>query len=637
MDVATGVISLTWEVFDSTVRIFKFLTALVDMPREYEKYSIQLIVEYNRVLAFGKAAGLVDVPAGSTLGATLGTEGIELVAIVARIHWLLSEIRELNARYGNELPQSGKAGDNKTGLHEQPTDSDLLKAILGLALTHEAEKRAGEHLRGVPRIKEWVMKLGRNSKDIISCPVRVRWVAVDKEAFELLLDELHVLTERLHELMRNHREKQVDDITAKTLVTRSTGVRKEKAAHLNDQQLGVLPRLKIFNRASHNLNLFHLFPDHFQNRFLYSCVDLAQQLAWNEDQVDKPELLRRPRAILSTPDKVDILVWIEWKTLGDIEPGSPQHEVFAVRTAALALMLNVLGPVSLHTPDCMGYFDDRDVNDVARYGWLFKIPEGSDRDTRVRSLHDILGDERYKPSPSQRVAMASKLCSTLLNLHAADWLHKGIFSDSVVFFFAGEEEEEESNDAGTLRLPYDPEKPVLSGFEFSRPDGSQTTGRDVEALWDLYRWPSIRRESPTERSSRKTYDLYSLGLVLLEIAHWEKLHKLMHLGGGVAPEGEGEGRVPQVPLGESRMVRDWLLGIQQGAPFEVEGKPNPLKELRYIAGDRYWKAVEKCLWAHGEKGFGVQEVDQSRDSDVGMALQEAFTTHVVEELASINI
>jgi hypothetical protein len=148
----------------------------------------------------------------------------------------------------------------------------------------------------------------------------------------------------------------------------------------------------------------------------------------------------------------------------------------------------------------------------------------------------------------------------------------------------------------------------------------------VDALWDLYRWPSIQRESPTERNSKKTYDCYSLGLVLLEIAHWEKLSKLMHLG--------GEGKVP---LEESKMVRDWLLGIQHGAPFEAEGKPNPLRELRYIVGDRYWKAVEKCLWAHGEKGFGVDEVEQSNDSAVGIALQEGFTTHVVEELESVDI
>jgi hypothetical protein len=280
----------------------------------------------------------------------------------------------------------------------------------------------------------------------------------------------------------------------------------------------------------------------------------------------------------------------------------------------------------------VGYFDDRDVTGADRYGWIFKMPKDSDYDTRVVSLHDILGDERHKPSLSQRVVMASKLCSTVLNLHAVNWLHKGIFSDNVVLHFSGEDGSAKEG------LGYDPEKLVLSGFEFSRPDGTLTTARDVDVVWDLYRWPGIQRQRPTERNSKKTYDLYSLGLVLLEIAHWEKLHKLMHLGEKAKGGGKGDGNVLKVPLEESKMVRDWLLGIKAAAPFEAAGQPNPLRELRNIAGDRYWKVVERCLWAHGEKGFGVEEAaEQSNDSDVGVLLQEAFTKHAVEELHSVHI
>jgi hypothetical protein len=219
---------------------------------------------------------------------------------------------------------------------------------------------------------------------------------------------------------------------------------------------------------------------------------------------------------------------------------------------------------------------------------------------------------------------------TVLNLHAVNWLHKGIFSQNVVFHFGGDED----GDAG---LGYDPENPILSGFEYSRPDGTETTARDVDVVWDLYRWPGIQRQAPTERNSKKTYDLYSLGLVLLEIAHWEKLHTVMRLG-EKAKAKAADPKVPNVPLEESRMVRDWLLGVKTGAPFEAAGRPNPLKELRNIVGDRYWKVVERCLWAHGEKGFGVEELaEQSNDSDVGVLLQEAFTVHVVEELHSVQI
>ncbi|KAJ4293763.1 hypothetical protein N0V88_005271 [Collariella sp. IMI 366227] len=187
------------------------------MPREYEQYRLQLIIEYNRVLAWGKAAGLVDVPEGSSLGVTLGADGIELVAIVARIQWLLSEFRELNARYGNEISMSNKNGDlNGEKSQNQPTDIDVLMEVSSLAVSYEAKKKERQHLRGTNHIRDFFEKTGRHTKDIITHPARVRWVAVDKEAFEALLTDLHALTERLHELMRNYREQQLDDITAKT-------------------------------------------------------------------------------------------------------------------------------------------------------------------------------------------------------------------------------------------------------------------------------------------------------------------------------------------------------------------------------------------------------------------------------------
>ncbi|KAL2165775.1 hypothetical protein VTG60DRAFT_3835 [Thermothelomyces hinnuleus] len=678
MEIASGVLSLTWDVFDSAVRTFKFITALVEMPREYEQYRLQLIIEYNRLLAWGKAAGLVDVPEGSTLGTTLGADGIELVAIVARIQWLLSEFRELNARYGNELPQSsryGGEGDDK-GADEQPTDIDILKEVSSLAVSYEAKKKERRHLRGTNHIREFFEKAGRNTKDIVTHPARVRWIAIDKEAFGALLKDLHALTERLHELLRTYREGQIDDIMAKTyremiltrndvqdlrdmlaavtsLISTSAGTRKNKEAHPNDRTLQGLVQLKKLSRTSETI-LAQLKRDTkfdiHQNRSdlgitvrQYTDSDLSEEFTWNETEVENPEFLPRPRGILATGEG-DIPVWLEWRGLGDVPPNSLKDKESALRTVALAEMLHLPKPPSLHVPDCVGYFDDRDVSGADRYGWFFKMPEGSDYDTRVVSLYEILGNARLKPSLSQRVAMASKLCSTVLNLHAVNWLHKGIFSDNVVFFFNGEQEEGKEGEGGVSKrstgragLDYEPEKPILSGFEFSRPDGTETTARDVDIVWDLYRWPGIQRQTPTERNSKKTYDLYSLGLVLLEIAHWEKLGTLMHLG--VKARGsKGAEKLPNIPLEESKAVRDWLLEVKSGAPFEAAGRPNPLKELRNIAGDRYWRVVERCLWAHGQRGFDVEErADQSNDSEVGVLLQEAFTKQVVEELEALQL
>ena len=628
------------------------------MPQNCEKYRLQLIIEYNRVLAWGKAAGLVDLPEGETLATTLGAEATELVAIVARIQWLLAEFRDLNARYGNELnPYSGD--EDKTVVEAKATDEDVVKQVSSLAVSYEAKKKDRKRRWG--RIQNFLERAGHTTKDVVTQPRRVRWVKVDEEAFKGLLEDLHVLTERLHELMRDHREKRIDDITAKTyremilarnniqdlrdmldavgsLINTSSNTRSEKNAHRNDRTLQDLIQLKRISRTSDSilaklakdkdLDVQRSLDDVGISVQKYTLEEMDDRFSWCED----PGELRRPRGTFSTDDG-DNPVWVEWKTFGDMPVGQKKDKETALRTMALAEMLHIQKPASLYTPECIGYFDDRDISGVDRYGWIFKMPEGSDYETEVVSLYDILGVASHKPSLSQRVTLASKLCSTVLNLHAVNWLHKGIFSENVIFHFDGATLDEAGNvvNFGT----YEPEKPVLSGFEFSRPDGSHTTAREANPLWDLYRWPNIQRQPPTERNSRKTYDLYSLGLVLLEIAHWEPLHRILLIGKKGA---DGRPERPDVPLKESKLVRDWLLGIQGAERFDKANKTNPVAELRNLVGDRYWKAVERCLWAHGEKGFGIDELeDQSNDSRVGTLLQEAFTVHVVEELGAIHI
>ncbi|KAK3995824.1 prion-inhibition and propagation-domain-containing protein [Cladorrhinum sp. PSN332] len=649
------------------------------MPRDCEKYRLQLIIEYNRVLAWGKAAGLVDVPEGSTLGATLGAEGIELVAILARIQWLLSEFRELNARYGNELnPYNEAKGDGKDepqdqeqpAVDEKGSDLDIAKEISTLALSYEKKKEERKHLRGTNHVRKFFKKTGHHTKDIVTHPSRVRWLVIDQEEFEKLLTDLHFLTERLHELMRLHHEKQIDDITAKTyremiltrndvqdlrdmfdavtsLITTSTDSRKDKIAHKNDKALQDLIQIKKLSRTSDSI-LAKLKSDSILDTNRLSSLnitvrklsdsDFSEDFEWNEDVY--PQSLPRPRGIITTSEG-DIPVWVEWKSMGSFPPGSLKDKEAALRTLALAEMLHLPKPASLHSPTCIGYFDDREIGGKDLYGWIFQMPEGSDYDTRVVSLYSLLGNPKFKPSLSQRITMAEKLCSTVLNLHAVNWLHKGIFSEDVIFHF---------NDQGGVQ--YDPSSPLLSGFEFSRPDGTHTTARDTDIVWDLYRWPTIQREHPTDRNSKKTYDLYSLGLLLLEIAHWEKLQVLMNLGSAKAMQTPsardggadyfGSVAVPNVPLDESRSVRDWLLGVEvkskkdgseKAPPFET----NPLSELRNVVGDRYWRAVERCLWAHGEKGFGVEETNTNDDGGFGIALQEAFTEQVVEVLRGVDI
>jgi hypothetical protein len=652
------------------------------MPHEFGQYRLQLIIEYNRVLAWGKAVGLLDVAQGSNIATTLGTDTIELVAILARIQWLLSEFRDLNARYGNEVrplpsPLDRTRGkEPKDAKEPQLSDIDVVKGISSLAISYEETKEERRHLRGTNHIRDFFGRVGRHAKDIVTHPSRVRWIVIDKEAFQALLSDLHPLTERLHELTRSHQARRLDEITAKmyremlltrndigdlkamfgavsNLMSTSSGTPKDPTTDYNHYQaLQELTRLKKLSRISDNILSQLLVQgklsigDCLSRLNLsvrqYTDADLLDEFEWNEGDADYPEYLPRPRGLLlqgkrhkkngaSSQDGTQedwIPVWIEWKVLADAPAGSAREREAVLRTAALAEMLAHPKPAALRAPECVGFFDDRSVSGADRLAWIFRMPPGSDANTRICVLRDLLGQPRWRPSLSQRIAMASALCDTILHLHAINWLHKGVFSPNVLFHM---------NPSSNDEVMWEPEKPVLCGFEYSRPDGTKTTARETDMAWDIYRWPGIQRERPTERNSKKTYDLYSLGLLLLEIAFWQKLDELMCLGRHQPLVGNTV-HAEHLPLEQSRNVRDWLLGVKANAPFQAKGLPNPLDQLRDLVGDRYWRAVRRCLWAHGEKGFGVEEMaDQSNDSDVGLALQEAFTKHVVEEIRSIHV
>lgn len=795
-------LELTQVVFDNTVRLFKFLSALVDFPSECEKYRLQLIIEYNRVLAWAKAVGLIDSvsPTSSSdpstsssgkkdreveerniaaLASALNTNSTELILILSRIQWLLAEFRELNERYGNELipdevvgvkqqpstskkekeeskgeespkrvwkPQERKPKDSKESHHvheaklersaspstnkkaqakppQMKIEASLLQ-ISSLALSYDqstklsVSKEPDTHRRGTNHIRRFL----QHTKDVITHPVRVRWVMVDQEAFEALLLDLHSLTERLHELMRNHHQAKMDDIVAKTYremilarngigelqdlvvalgkVVEGMGVEDENSDDdYTDHEGGVyriprekkrgkkmvnevrdLVRLKRMAKVSEQiLRTLHdpirsggLLETEFGTEITVTRygdpnkegqVDFLEVFEQAEPEGVDPSLISRPRGYLSVekPDgsgKEDISVWIEWKAMGDYPEGSIKERESYLRTLTLAQMLRLPKPVSLHVPECIGCLDDRDAFGTERYGLVFKYSDGQIWDSReLVTLYDLLGIDAYKPSISQRVDLALKLCSTVLNLHAVNWLHKGVLSANVILPLTSPSwYREPGNGNDMLELERDrywdePREPLLSGFEYSRPEHSQTTARSLDTAWDLYRWPAIQREHPTDQNSRKTYDLYSLGLLLLEIGHWRPLHEILHLNvrdpdtkRKEETEAREEGKIkarekPSVPLHQSKDVREWLLETHIGnAPFASDGKPNPLRELRNTMGDRYRRAVQRCLWAHGPNGFGVEDLpDQSTDSEVGIRLQEAFTRFVIEELETVRV
>lgn len=606
---------------------------MVDMPRDCEQCRLRLLINYNRFLAWGKVIGLTDAPNERIMVSQLGENAIELCAIITKIKWLLEEFSKLNARWKDEL---NPYRQYERG-YPEPMDLDIVQGASSLEVAYEKAQKDYKDLRWTQHIASWMSKKIDHAKELASHPYRVRWAMVDRQAFEALLKDLHILTERLHQLVGDQRQARIDDITAQTYrelvlarndvhelkdmlgavtasITCAKGLVLRACAadppHWSEETFRDLLHLKKVNRTADAIldkieSNDDCSVDSLEELINVDMYDGSAVEHFNDADTGRVSILtqlRRARGCL-VQNGQNVEAWVEWRYSGAKPESSTSDKAARVRVMTLAQMLSISKPMGLYAPKCIGFIDDAEFN--GRYGWLFALPEGSGHETRLKSLYSILGQNQHKPTLNQRVTLAWKLASSVMCLHTADWLHKGIHGDNVLFCFEGDQ--------------YDAEKPMLSGFDYARSQSSKTTSRSLEPKWDIYRWPGIQNEPPYKANSRKTYDIYSLGLILLEIAHWKPLNQIMGLK-----------RWPE-PSRQDARIRDWLLG---GDYPPVE--PNPLLELRSIAGDRYWKAVRRCIHAHGEEGLCIGEAaSQAWCTDVGTKLHAAFDELVLRELKEV--
>lgn len=167
----------------------------------------------------------------------------------------------------------------------------------------------------------------------------------------------------------------------------------------------------------------------------------------------------------------------------------------------------------LHSIDCVGYTDDAACS---RYGLVYRAPGPS-----FSTLHSLIASSDLKtPDLDQRVKLARTLAVSLWSLHSLDWLHKSLCASNVLFFSAASAAALGST--ATAVLVPDISKPFLCGFDASRPDldVALSVVPKNPSILDLHRHPDSRRGA---YPYCKPFDVYSLGLVLLEIGLWKVL------------------------------------------------------------------------------------------------------------------
>lgn len=258
-------------------------------------------------------------------------------------------------------------------------------------------------------------------------------------------------------------------------------------------------------------------------------------------------------------------VLIEWK------PHDPKWRKKRIELDMLERVYNIarllrqgMKPDAFRTLMCQGIFEDEVIDGTSQFGFVFSIPPH--QNPRVfHSLRDLLENQAARPHLGQRFQLARSIAVSILTLHVSGWLHKGLRSHNILFFPSSD-----------LMIEFS--EPYLCGFEYSRADAPHEVTEQVSAHkeFDRYRHPNCQGvpvdsiasgdEAGRRKSYTKVFDIYSLGIVLVEIRRWS--------AAVYWPEGGENGNPAE--------FRDGLVKTESD-------------ELGFSMGEGYKNAVIKCL------------------------------------------
>ena len=579
---------------------------------------LRLQIEYSRLLDWCEVAGLIEIKDGQDLPDSLRADRLTLVAILTEIRVSMEGLAEIRGKY-IEINSSSDAASEKAAI-----ETDLLEEFSHIAISYEKEPDKHKQLRS----RNYITRGSSMVTKVVKNPKRLQWVAFDKDVFLKFLGRLTELNDHLYELMHGHQARALETATQKTylemvhmrasvaelthLVTAAMLLQEHHGdesssattRRRNEKSLASLAGFKTLNAKRDVLGQRHSATrkeDASRSQLNYS------QIYYEDDSALASTSDRRIRTEgkLYPGDGTQQHVWIEWKAYNttydrDIEKHVPLHKALK-RVKALVTLLQSDKPRQFCAPCCLGFFNDRDdtkdSDHLARFGLVFEKPEESASPISLRQMI-FTGP---KPSLTDRVSLAHKISTCILYLHAVNWLHKGLRSDGVMLF-------PNADNPGVTN-------PYISGYEYARldKDGETTTTETEFADYlMLYVHPNYQGYE-AKGTYRKTFDIYSLGIILLEIAHWKRIETILDIDTHTAKPAH------------LKAVRERLL--QPGSAS--------LAFVRENLGDRYHTAVRSCI--EGRSAFGVGDGESEADVQTGARLQHRFTTLVVDALESISI
>jgi hypothetical protein len=546
------------------------------MPGAYQHLRLRLRIEQTRLLNWGQNVGLLEgileKPSRS-----LETNRNIILDILLEIQSTFKACMKIASGYDAIVPQSS----GSTG--PAATESLLRKTLAVLEKTPQLSARLQWAMVKKDDFTKLIDKLIRYNDTIESF--------LDKAA----MDHLQLMQQRTYMMILQLTDK-VDELKD---LSHALQIRAHTTTSKSDYS---------FSRSSTLVD----DRDHDYETAVRLADFKAQQTLPVLGSHDlKIQDLSAIRLIPNTTDRPGVAYqgkqgWVEWKSWDrDEDPKSTWNQVIEGRVKSLANLLSSKHkPKEFRAPQCLGYFDDL-TGDDCRFGFIYESPIQGLEPTVPVSLRDLL-DPSKKPSLNKRLALSHAIAESLMYLHSVNWLHKGVRSNNILFPLPSPKRGLNSSPLEYL--------PILSGFDYARPDlpDSLTERSSPVREHELYRHPELT--SLTSSRSKKSYDIYSLGIVLVEIAFWQPIEDILQI------ELDKKGATRRI-----RRIREQVIQEESGYFARVDS----------LVGETYCQVVRRCLVGGSE--IGIPRNGDETDPIVGVEMQRVFLEEIVGKLACVKV
>lgn len=570
---------------------YQIFSDAADVPSQYQHLLTRLRIEQTRLLHWGDQIGLLKTPPEAT-GPTLGFSPNLINDVLLEIQAAFRGCMKIQHKYNPFLEQSDSISSHERSTAKRSKRELLLERALSVAT--------------------------KPSRAI----TRLHWAMVEQDSFKDLINKLITFNDKIESFLDRYTFEQIHalQVQSNMMLCQVTSDVSQLRLLVEAFDLGRKPATQVQIRTSRNVGSAPQF------QLEGTAARLAQFKA--DATIIEQETLRQEPARIEIRDLRSLSsntmasrflgryqqhhIWVEWRE--QVEDGRPTRQIQDIVTKRVKKLAALLGdkqkPAVFRSPHCLGYLcDTRD--EVPRYALVYQVKiSPQEYFSGLKTLREFLADYSM-PSLGARIGLATALAESLFYLHAVSWLHKGIRSDNIIFI--------QSRSTQSTERPSEHDKtaeissPILSGFDYSRPDliDEQTFRNDLKVEHELYRHPDLL-QLKTKRSS-KAHDMYSLGLVLLEIALWKPVEEIVGI--------------------EAR--RSQLLAIGHSlATLDARGSDLRSKIAAQV-GEGFAAAIEFCIIGGG--GLSLQPKLDETNTDVAAHIQESFFENVVSKLQVLKI